>query len=76
MGEGPTGVVVRDAGGTQRQMSQTSADGTSVSLLLTAAGQLAVRVCRGQRSASGFRHPALGEESEDQDPPLICDLIV
>lgn len=69
--------LVRDAGGTQRQMSQSSADGTSVSLLLTAAGQLAVCARRGQRSARGFRHPAGGERTKYQvPPPLIFALIV
>lgn len=50
-------MMVRDAGGTQRQMSQTSADGTSVPLLLTAsrtAGGVCAEV-RGQRGVSGIQ---------------------
>lgn len=66
---------VRDAGGTQRQMSQTSADGTSVSPLLTAAGQLAVCAQRSEVSG-GLRHPGGGERTEYQVPPLIFALIV
>lgn len=67
---------VSDAAGTQRQMSQTSADGTSVSLLLTAAGQLAV-CAQGSEVSRGFRRPAgIGERTEHQVPPLIFALIV